>query len=690
MKMEKNINPHKALQYYNLQGELVTFSSEKLASVNTEEFRSEAKHFMKYGRYCDDNPGTIGYEEYWDEQERRCLNGYKVGGVYITGEHYFYLNFCQIKMTNDEDEIKGVIKILRTQKRKKEINFPSFWDSDFEFFHMKKVAERLGKHMVVGKARRKGYSYKNGALCAYNYEFLPNSLSLIGAFDKKYLYPKGTMKMAYDYVNFCNEFTDWSKRTLIDKQEHIMSGFYEDMNGIDIEKGFKSQILAISFGNNPDAARGSDADLILFEEAGKFPNLMDAFISTRATTEDGSYVTGQMIVFGTGGGDEGNWEAFEELFYDPDSHNCLAFDNKWDEGLSGSKCSFFVPDFKNKKGFIDANGCSLEEDAIAYEEAKRKQLSDTAKNPTIITKYKMEQPFSPREAFSRSAFNLFPIEELELHRSRIIATGLANIGIAGKLTYGETLKFKPDASIVPIMKFPYKENDTVGGIVIFEQPRRVDGVIPKDLYIVCNDPYAHDSGQSLGATYVMMNPNKYFAPGDKIVACYIGRPENQDAYNENLFALASFYNAKIGFENDRGDVIGFAKRFRRLHQLEGEFELAYDDRMNNKLGRSYGMSMGGGKENLKKIQGDIYIRDWLNEVRGIDANGNIIKNLHAIFDVGLLDELIKYKPGGNYDRVSALRIGMYFKRELMYTNRNPEKNSRKVKKNSIFGRSLYQ
>ncbi len=685
------ITNHKELQYYNTDGKLVTFSSKKLESVNTDEFRAEAKHFIKYGRYCDDPPGSIGYEEYWDEQERRCLNGYSVGGVKITGEHYFYLNFCQIKLTNDEDEIRGVIKMLRGRKRKKEISFPSFWDSDYEFFHMKKKAERIGKHLIVGKARRKGYSYKNGASCAYNYEFDPNSLSLIGAFDKKFLYPKGTMKMAYDYVNFCNEHTDWGKRMLIDKQDHVMSGYIENINGIDIEKGFKSQILAITFGNNPDAARGSDASLILFEEAGKFPNLMDAYISTRATTEDGSYVTGQMIVFGTGGGDEGNWEAFEELFYDPDSYGALAFDNKWDEGLGGTKCSFFVPDYKNKKGFIDANGCSLEAEAIAYEETVRKNLTDNAKNPTIITKYKMEQPFSPKEAFSRSSFNLFPIEELEIHRSTIIGNGLANIGVAGKIQYADSgIKFKPDSSIVPIMKFPYKEKDTTGGIVIFEQPKRIDGVIPKDLYIVCNDPYGQDVGQSLGSTYVIMNPNKIAPPGDKIVACYIGRPESQDGYNENLFALASMYNAKIGFENDRGDVIGFAKRHRRLFQLEGEFELAYDDRMNNKLGRSYGMSMGGGKDNLKKIQGDIYIKDWLNRVRGVTADGKIVKNLHAIFDVGLLDELIKYKPGGNYDRVSALRIGMYYMKELEYAGRNVEKSKQKMKKNSIFGRNLYQ
>ena len=39
-----------------------------------------------------------------------------------------------------------------------------------------------------------------------------------------------------------------------------------------------------------------------------------------------------------------------------------------------------------------------------------------------------------------------------------------------------------------------------------------------------------------------------------IVASYVGRPETQDEYNYNLFLLAKYYNAQIGFENDRGEV----------------------------------------------------------------------------------------------------------------------------------------
>ena len=37
--------------------------------------------------------------------------------------------------------------------------------------------------------------------------------------------------------------------------------------------------------------------------------------------------------------------------------------------------------------------------------------------------------------------------------------------------------------------------------------------------------------------------------------------------------LADYYNAKIGFENDRGAVIQYARQHRKLHRLQEEFEM---------------------------------------------------------------------------------------------------------------------
>jgi hypothetical protein len=166
---------------------------------------------------------------------------------------------------------------------------------------------------------------------------------------------------------------------------------------------------------------------------------------------------------------------------------------------------------------------------------------------------------------------------------------------------------------------------------------------------------------SLGAAYVIKVPNNLSKPDDIIVASYIGRPATQDEYNRNLFMLAEYYNAKIGFENDRGEVIAYAKRFRKLHLLQEEFEMLDKRELRSKnVKRQYGMHM----TEQRKAQGELYIRDWLISGRGQNEDGEITLNLQKIYDPALLQELIKFNRKGNFDRVMALMVGMYHTREL--------------------------
>jgi len=162
--------------------------------VNTREFSCEAKNFLKNGYYTNSPAGTYAYREYWDEQTRRCLEGFEVGGVRITGPHYFYLNFTQIKAT------------VKTGKlERKVLTFPSFLDMDYYYFDECELARENGQGMIVAKARRKGFSYKNGALCVHQYNFFRDSTSIIGAYLNEY--GGATMAMALEMINFMNKHT---------------------------------------------------------------------------------------------------------------------------------------------------------------------------------------------------------------------------------------------------------------------------------------------------------------------------------------------------------------------------------------------------------------------------------------------------------------------------------------------------
>ena len=251
--------------------------------INTAEFSKEALFFEKNKFYISAPEGTFAHKEYWDEQTRRCLEGYSIGGVRITGPHYFYLNFCRIQARTKEGRIN----------RKKE-SFPSFLDMDYYYFHEVEKAQEEGKGLCITKARRKGFSFKNACLCTYQYNFFRNSNSIIGAYLNEYA--QATMDMVLDMVNFLNINTAWKKRRdLKDTREHIQAGYKVDKNSF----GYKSQIYTFTFKDNASASIGKSASLFLFEEAGKWPNLIESYKLSQFLFMDGNIATGTALIFGT-------------------------------------------------------------------------------------------------------------------------------------------------------------------------------------------------------------------------------------------------------------------------------------------------------------------------------------------------------------------------------------------------------
>ena len=333
----------------------------------------------------------------------------------------------------------------------------------------------------------------------------------------------------------------------------------------------------------------------------------------------------------------------------------------------GTTCGYFVPIQENLDGFIDKNGNSIEAEAKIFIEEQREKKKG-ANDPKALDQYVAEHPFSPQEATLQVTANLFDINSLKEQYNKIRAHGLESEGTYGELYYDKDSKivFRPGGNSFPVYKFPHRKGDkTEGAIVIYEHPYKTEGgEVPHNLYIVCHDPYAQEkstTNESLGAAYVIKRVNNLTKPDDIIVASYVGRPNTQDEYNKNLFMLAELYNAKIGFENDRGELIAYAKRFRKLYKLQEEFEMLDKRELRSKnVRRQYGMHM----TEQRKRQGELYIRDWLLTPRSVSEDGVVKLNLHTIYDPALLLELIKFNQKGNFDRVMAFMIGMYHTREL--------------------------
>ena len=541
--------------------------------VNTQYFRDSARFFEKHGHYDDGEWNTTHYNDFWDEEYRRCCYGYKVGDTWITGYHYWYLNYWPILLNRKtEDNLYGEVTKTRKSKGKRVLALPDFWDVDYEFFHEIEKAEQEGKHFVWLKPRGVGASYKGSSMAGRNFFLIPDSKGFLFAYEKEFLIKDGLYTKFVSGRKFINRRHPTENRYLTSFSKP--SDYKKDFNGMhyrastDIdgeELGFMSEVIGTTFKDDWQKGRGKRGKLILWEEMGKFPLVDRSWNIARTSTEEEDITFGLMLGFGTGGTEGADFSALERMFYNPDSYGIRCFDNIWDDEFFGTKCAYFSPAYKTIR-FKDSDGNSDINVGKKHYEEERK-LAAKSPDPGALLQAKAEKPFTPQEAILSTVNNNFPVREAREWRLQIISSDLCNLGIPGRITDdGEALKFKPDYSLKPITEFPHKKSDNLEGCIVrYFSPYKVDGKIPDNLYIIAHDPYAFNSsvdGTSLGATYVYMQPNNLQPPGDKIVATYFGRPHSQDEYNKNLFLLSYYYNAKIGFENDRGDVIGYAKRFK--------------------------------------------------------------------------------------------------------------------------------
>jgi hypothetical protein len=156
---------------------------------HTKNWRKAALTFEREGRYCSHLTGSTDWIKFWEEEARRCMEGYEDPEAgWISGYHYFYLNYCVIKA-----QVKKLIKTRHgeVERTMREDRFPSFWDYDHYFFQAVQDAEDEGRHLAVIKARRKGYSYKNAAMMCRNYYFIPGAKNFAFASDEKFLVGDG-------------------------------------------------------------------------------------------------------------------------------------------------------------------------------------------------------------------------------------------------------------------------------------------------------------------------------------------------------------------------------------------------------------------------------------------------------------------------------------------------------------------
>lgn len=113
---------------------------------NMDYFRPSALAYKQYGRYTNLRPNPNPNSEYgkWIREEiRRCYEGYvrESDGEWVTGNMYFFMNYCPIPMT----KIVG-----KSKKGERVIDFPEFWEGIYYRFHYIEQAQKGGLYNDLG------------------------------------------------------------------------------------------------------------------------------------------------------------------------------------------------------------------------------------------------------------------------------------------------------------------------------------------------------------------------------------------------------------------------------------------------------------------------------------------------------------------------------------------------------------
>ena len=449
---------------------------------NTKKFCEAADFFMEHKCYTLAPKGTSDYVKYWERETDRCINGYIApDGDYITGYHYFYLNYCPI-MKIEETQYTDKQGNVRT-RRERNLGFPKFWDYDYYYFNAIEEAVHEGKHMAVLKSRARGYSFKGASMLVRNYELIPGSKNFAVASEQTFLIGDGLLTKAWQIMDFIDSNTEWAKQRLVDTRMERVAGYkITDEFGKQTQQGYMSSITGKTLKNDPERIRGTRGKLILWEEGGKFPELLDAWrIEQPAVENDDGFAFGLQVAFGTGGTEGASFEGLKELFYKPEAYNVLSFPNIWDDNAEDSKCGFFVPSWSNLESFdengdyvyMDKDGNSLREKAIEELMVQRNKIKDAGASQQSIDRFISERPIKPQEAVLELGKNIFPrkllmdqLTRLRTNKKLQSMKHIVDLSWDGNGNVVATEKKTGDITNYPLKK----DQKPAGSVVIWEYP----------------------------------------------------------------------------------------------------------------------------------------------------------------------------------------------------------------------------
>lgn len=661
------------------QGRIIVDIANPHILEDMDYFRPAALEYKKTGKYTQLRPNPNPNSEYgkWIREEiRRCFEGYvrPSDGEWITGNMYFFINYCPIPMT----------KMVKGSKRgERVIDFPEIWEGIYYRFHYIEQARKGGIYCKEGgkngsevSSRGKSKSLTMAAIMAKYFVLGEDKnvtkavKSMATAYQKQYLTSDGILNKFQSYIDFLAENTQFPKKRLKSSlQDMAWKMGYVDLD-TGTQKGTLNEVMGVSAKDDPSKVRGKRMHFICVEEFGSFKNILNTYNVMLPSVREGDISFGFLYLIGTAGDSESDFQGAQEIIYNPEGYYMYPLPNVFDkEGQGKSKITFFFPGYINRKGCYDEDGNSDVTKALLEILRDRYLVKYNSTDPNTITKTIAEIPIVPQEALLRTRGNLFPVTDLNIRLNEIDSNpSFYDDVYTGKLISKSdgTIDFMPSADI-PIREFPLRnQNDVNGAFEIYSMPEKnSSGKIPNDRYIAGLDPIdddQSDGNHSLMSFYILDLWT------DQIVAVYTGRHPYADDCFEEVRKGCLFYNARCLYENNKKGIFAYFSRLNCLYLLADTPEYLRDKELIKYT--AFGNRAKGYNATLAiNNYANTLIRDWMikpiTEVKTIDGEQQevTVMNLHKIKDRALIKEAVLFNADGNFDRIRALGALMLYREE---------------------------
>ena len=534
-------------------------------------FTEVRETFLRTGKYCSYLPRSKRWDAFWKEQYTRCKYGMTSHGYTITGDNYFFLNFYQLPVV-DMDKASGE----GTNE-----SFPVFFASQYMFFHYLQMCRVLHKNAALMKARSIGFSEINASLAARLYTTIKRSRTVITCFNDTYL--NGTFSKLDHALTFINTNADgFFKPRLTDKALEKKSGYQIKIDGQFTDFGWRSVVIGIN-GSKPSNIRGDRVDLLIYDEAGSWPDLTTAVVQGQELCEVQGVPRGIMLFGGTGGDFGPPLEGLKKIYYNPRAFKILPFRHKWTQDGTTIESGFFLPYFLQSLNpeYMDSRGvCNQTE----YKKVLQEERNNLLAVPEDYLKKCAERCWNAEEAFTLEGQNKFNKMKIADQLAKIRLHKIGPRPQVGTIDYTyksnkhsleniNGFRWLLNSGKVQILEHPvwsdlYKEQ-------IEKQKREAEeqGIdFEAPVYTEMNDLYvAGIDGIDIGAAQtsketrdpsdfcIVIKRRAFGLNEPQYVAMYKDRPQNiREAYKIAM-CMCRYYNCRINIEATRVGMITWAR-----------------------------------------------------------------------------------------------------------------------------------